>query len=128
MSDKFIEFCVVFVVNCRGQAAVRLGAYRCENVVKAVVNVERDDVNARGEDALNGRFGKLQRGAYKLSALGIEAALLGHVLDDVINFVLRDGNLRVCLDKARGKIADRGQHGGKRSQNGHEKPQRARDR
>ena len=111
-----------------GKAAVRFAAYGAEHLIDRIVDVKRDYVHARGKYTLDRRFRKLQSRAYKLAALLIEAALFGHILNDIVYLILGDGYLRIGLGKLCGEIAYRRQQRCKRLENGHEKPQRTGNR
>ena len=90
-----------------GQTAVVLAADGREDRLKVVAEIDRREVDARREDALDRDVAELERGGDQLSLLGIERALLGHVLDDVVKLILGDGDLRVALRELRRAVADR---------------------
>ena len=67
---------------------------------------------------------EFQRGLHKVALLLVERAGVGHVLYDVVQLVLGDGDLPVPPRMLCGESPDTGQDGGKRGKKAHKKAQR----
>ena len=77
-----------------------------EDFPGGILNIHRRKVYPRGKDAFDRCFAELKRGGNELAAFLAQAAVLGHVLNDIIDLVLGDGYLGVCLYEACRKVAD----------------------
>ena len=109
-----------------GQAAVVLIAHLLEDLRERIVDVDGRDVHTRGEDALDRDVAELQRRGDQLALLFVKAAFLGHVLDDIVQLVLGDRDLRVALGELRRAAADRRQQRRERREKLHQHAHRAR--
>ena len=96
-----------------------------EDLRVAAFDVQRREIDPRREHVFDRDVPELQRGGDQLPLLLVEAALLGHVLDDVIELVLGDGLLRVAGGMAGRRLPQRGQNPAERAEKAHEKHQRA---
>ena len=80
---------MVDAVLVDGQAGVALALDEIQHLRRVPLHVDGGDVNARGEDVVGGKVGKLQRTADKLAALGVQTAGVCHVLYYVVELVFR---------------------------------------
>ena len=107
------------------ESAVVLRLDLREDLFRAVVDVDRGQVDARGEDALHRHVAELQRGGDQVALLFVQRALLGHVFDEVVELILGHADLRVAPGQACGGVADLGQRGGQGSEERHQHFERA---
>ena len=103
-----------------GKAAVVLVLDEGQDLLLGHVDVDRRHVHAAGQDAFDRDVAELQGGRDQVSLRLVDLALFGHVLDDVIEVIFRDGGLVVPLCQLRHAIADPGQDGRRGTQEGHE--------
>ena len=114
------------VVNAplvHGQAAVVLGLDLGEDVLQTVLDIDGLQVHPGGQDALHRHLAELQGGGNELALLFVQAALLGHVLDDIVELILGDGDLRLARGQGGGAAPDQGQQGGEGPEQDHEEAQ-----
>ena len=93
---------VVNAALVHGQTAVVRGFDKAQQLRVAAVYVYGHYIDPRGQHALNGDVAELERGGYQVALILVKAALLGHVLDDVVQLILRDGDLAVAGGELRG--------------------------
>ena len=117
---------IVNAVGIHGQTAVALLAHVGEDLLRGIVHVHGGDVHARRDDALDRHVGKRQGRAHELAALGGQLPVVGHVLDDVGQLILRHGHGGLALYAAGDGVAEGGEQGRQGFEEHHEKPQRAR--
>ena len=114
---------IVNAVGIHGQTAVALLAHVGEDLLRGIVHVHGGDVHARRDDALDRHVGKRQGRAHELAALGGQLPVVGHVLDDVGQLILRHGHGGLALYAAGDGVAEGGEQGRQGLEEHHEKPQ-----
>ena len=73
---------------------------------------------------LHGDVAELEGILYEIALFLVEGACVGHVLDDVIELLLGDGDLPVALCESRSSLADGREELRERLENAHKKAQR----
>ena len=114
---------VVHAVLIDGDAAVAGGLHLGEDLLQGVIHVDGLHIHPGGEDAFCRQVAESQGGMHEIPLLGVQVALVGHVLDDVVELILRDRDLAVALGEAAGELADLGEDEGDRRQKVHEEHQ-----
>lgn len=90
-----------------GDAGEVRAEHHLERLVERVLDVDRDEVDARGQDLLHGDLVKVEGRLHEIALLLLEHALLLDRFDDVFELLLGDGGLRLrALQKAQGKLLD----------------------
>ena len=90
-----------------GDAGEVRAEHHLERLVERVLDVDRDEVDARGQDLLHGDLVKVEGRLHEIALLLLEHALLLDRFDDVFELLLGNGGLRLrALQKAQGKLLD----------------------
>ena len=109
-----------------GKTAVILFLDELKDLVLRHINVDRRDIDAAGQDALHRHVAELERRRDQVALLLVDLAVLRHVLNDVVDVILRDGRfLFVSLHHLRDCIADVCQKSRERLEDRHKEPQNA---
>ena len=114
---------VVHAVLIDRDAAVAGGLHLGEDLLQRVVHVDGLHVHPGGEDALRRQIAEGQGGMHEIPLLRVQVALVRHVLDDVVELVLGDGDLAVALGEAARELTDLGKDEGNGRQQVHEEHQ-----
>ena len=111
-----------------GQAAVALLTDEREDLLRRRIHIERRNVHAGREHALDRHVAELQRRVDKLRPFLGQLALVGHRFDDVVQLILGHGDLRLALGERGKELADARERLRQRRENAHKKAQGRRRR
>ena len=114
---------VVDAALVHGQAAVVRPVDGGQDLLVGGVGVQSREIYPGREHPLHGDVAEFQGGVDQLSLPGVQISLVGHGLDDVIELVLGDGDLRLALEDPRRHPADGAQRPGQGGENAHKKAQ-----
>ena len=91
------------------QAAVVLLFDKLQDLLLGHVDIDRGHVHAAGQNTLHRHVAELQRRGDQFALLLVDGALFGHILDDIVNIIFRDGRLVISLGRLCCDVADQGQ-------------------
>ena len=117
---------VVDGIAVNGDAGILLPADHVEDLLGGAVDVEGGHIDAGREDVLHGGLAEVEGRLDQLALVGLEAALLLHGIDDVMELFFGDGGHIVGAEELRRQVADALEEEGKRRQQLHQKGHGAR--
>ena len=91
------------------QAAVVLLFDELQDLLLGHADIDRGHVHAAGQNTLHRHVAELQRRGDQFALLLVDGALFGHILDDIVNIIFRDGRLVISLGRLCRDVADQSQ-------------------
>ena len=110
---------VIYAALIHRQAAVGLIFDIREYLLMAARDIHRGQIDSRREHALDRDLAELKRGRDQVALLLVEAALFGHVLDDIVYLILGHRRLAVAWGESCRRLTDLRQKLGKRGKELH---------
>ena len=114
---------VIHAVLIDGDAAVAGGLHLCQDFLQGIVHVDGLHIHPGGEDTLCRHVAEGQGGMHEIPLFGVQFTLVRHVLDDVVELILCDGDLAVAAGQVARKLADLGEDEGDGRQQVHKEHQ-----